>query len=160
MGEEDINEELTRLIGRRLADLSMTSQVDLFRPEKPDRAVCKFDMDYYPDHIDTARLELRLRLNGQFNLQYIESWSGRRWACRWDRHPNPHNSSDHFHTPPTVRERAAVDATFPDDLDDVIQLVLGTIETRVNQLWTEAQNPVYPDAYEFQEEYGDDYLHP
>lgn len=158
MADGDINEERMRLIGRRLAGLSMVSQVDPFPRDKPDRVVCWFGSSYYPDHVDSARLEFRLQLDGRFNFQYIESWSGNRWACRWDRHPNPHNSKDHFHIPPRVRERNAVDAQYPDDLDKVIQIVLETIEERTNQLWTEATTPVYPDAYNFQGEYGQKYL--
>ncbi|WP_394329408.1 hypothetical protein [Natronorubrum thiooxidans] len=57
------------------------------------------------------------------------------WKCRWDRHPNAHNSRDHFHPPPTAIRTDAKNAQWPDDHLDVSRLVLDRIEERIEMLW-------------------------
>ncbi|MEE6210350.1 hypothetical protein U3A55_09295 [Salarchaeum sp. III] len=154
----DLNEERLRILRRYLADLSLAATVQYFPPGKEDRVVASIEDSYYPDVIETARLEVRLRVNGDFNVQYIEEWAGERWSCRWDRHPNTHNTREHFHSPPEPREDTAVTAAYPTDIGDVLRLVFGTIESRINDLWTTATDPVFPSEYEFSDEYGGTYL--
>ncbi|GGL60552.1 hypothetical protein [Halocalculus aciditolerans] len=155
---DDLNEERLRILGRYLADLSLVETVQYFPSEKEDRVVAAFDHRYYPDVVDASRLELRLRLNGDFNVQYFEEWAGEQWSCRWDRHPNTHNTRDHFHVPPTPSEAAAVDASYPPDPTAVLRCVLETVERRINDLWTATTDPVFPSEYAFAGEYGASYL--
>ncbi|WP_042664583.1 hypothetical protein [Haloferax sp. ATB1] len=155
---DDLNEERMRLLGSRLAALSMVESVHYFPLEKPDRVVASFEETYYPDVVDAAALELRLRLNGEFNLLYRERWAGDRWVCRWDRHPNTHNTDDHFHVPPRPSETTALDAEYPADMNDVLRLVFETIEARVNEVWAETTAPVYPTEYGFERQYELPYL--
>ena len=82
--------------------------------------------DYYPNEV-TARLEIRWYRNDDFNMQYQEQRPEKEWACRWDRHPNPHNSRDHFHPPPAASQADARDDQWPDDHRDVCQLALDYI---------------------------------
>lgn len=155
---DDLNEERMRLLGGRLADLSMVESVRYFPSEKPDRIVTSIGTSYYPDVVDGATLELRLRLNGDFNFQYREEWAGERWSCRWDRHPNAHNTRDHFHVPPRPHEGTAIDAVYPTDPNDVLGRILRTIDERINDLWVAIPEPTFPTEYEFAYEFGVDYL--
>jgi hypothetical protein len=47
--------------------------------------------DYYPNEIST-RFEIRWYRNDDFNFHYQEVRQDGAWKCRWDRHPNGHNS--------------------------------------------------------------------
>lgn len=154
---DDLNEERMRILGGRLADLSVIETVQYFPSGKEDRVVATLQSSYYPNVVDTTTLEIRLRLNGEFNIQYFEEWTGEHWSCRWDRHPNTHNTRDHYHVPPQPREEGAVDAVYPDDPNDVLRVVLQTIEKRINDIWA-TTDPVFPSEYEFGQEYGADYL--
>lgn len=155
MASADINEELLRLIGSRLARHGFIKRVDTFPAEKPDRVVATLAGDLFPDPGSTGWLELRVKLNHDMNVIYIEDWAGDRWECRWDRHPNDHNTREHFHPPPVVTTATARDADLPDDVMRVVELVLEFVEDRIRNLWQDEQL-IYPDEYEFDEEYGPD----
>ena len=98
-----------------------------------------FDTDQYPEHIDTARLEIQWYQNEDYNFHYIETHpTGEDWQCRWDRHPNPHTTRIHFHPPPEARSDDAV----PDSPADrhpsaLFARVLASIQTRIEDLWNE-----------------------
>jgi hypothetical protein len=92
--------------------------------------------DYYPGEV-AARLEIRWYRNDDFNVQYQEQRQEETWMCRWDRHPNPHNSRDHFHPPPAASQTDAQDEQWPDDHRDVSQLILEYVENRIEALWKE-----------------------
>jgi hypothetical protein len=127
--------------------------VDTFPHEKPDRIVAHFEPTLFPTHVDGVRLEVRLRVNGDLNCQYVEDRPGEQWECRWDRHENPHNTREHFHPPPTVGEESAVDCFLPSDLNETVGMVLAFVEQRIGDLWDRAA-PVYPGEYEYRGEYG------
>jgi len=57
------------------------------------------------------------------------------WECRWDHHPNTHNTRDHFHPPPTASRTGATDAQWPDDHRDICRLALDRIEERIETMW-------------------------
>lgn len=90
--------------------------------------------DYYPDDA-AARLEVRWYRNDDFGFHYHEERRDGTWTCRWDRHPNPHNSRDHFHPPPHACRTDAEDAQWPDDHRGVCRLVLDRVEERIEALW-------------------------
>ena len=91
---------------------------------------------YYPAAVDEAQLTVRWYTNDDFKLHYREQYADHAWECRWDRHPNPHNTRDHFHPPPAATTPGE-DASRPDDHRDVIALVLDEIEDRIVTLWSE-----------------------
>ena len=95
-----------------------------------------FAPSYYPTAVDEAQLTVRWYTNDDFKLHYREQHSDHAWECRWDRHPNPHNTRDHFHPPPTA-PTPGEDASWPNDHRDVVALVLGEIEDRITALWSE-----------------------
>lgn len=90
--------------------------------------------DYYPGEV-SARFEFRWYRNDDFNFHYQEEHPDSTWKCRWDRHPNAHNSRAHFHPPPAASRTDAEDAQWPTDHRDVSRLVLDSIEERINTLW-------------------------
>lgn len=58
-----------------------------------------FASSYYPATVNEATLAVRWYTNDDFKIHYRETNSESAWECRWDRHPNPHNTRDHFHPP-------------------------------------------------------------
>jgi len=81
-------------------------------------------------------LTVRWYTNDDFTLHYREGHTDRVWECRWDRHPNPHNTRDHFHPPPAA-EAPGDDASWPADHRDAVSVVLDEIEDRIATLWDE-----------------------
>ena len=95
-----------------------------------------FATSYYPESVEHAQLTVRWYTNDDFSLHYREGYSDRAWECRWDRHPNPHNTRDHFHPPPTATTPGD-DTSWPDDYRDVVSTVLDEIADRIATLWDE-----------------------
>jgi hypothetical protein len=89
--------------------------------------------EYYPGEV-AARFEIRWYRNDNFNVHYQEEHPNRTWKCRWDRHPNTHNSRDHFHPPPAASRLDAEDAHWPPDHREVSQLILDRLEERIEAL--------------------------
>ncbi|WP_308444705.1 hypothetical protein [Halomicrobium urmianum] len=90
--------------------------------------------DYYPGDV-SARFEIRWYRNDDFNFHYQEAHQDSTWKCRWDRHPNVHNSRAHFHPPPAASRTDAEDAQWPRDHRDVYRLIIDDIEERIETLW-------------------------
>jgi len=90
--------------------------------------------EYYPGEV-AARFEIRWYRNDDFNLHYQEEHPDRTWKCRWDRHPNTHNSRDHFHPPPAASRLDAEDAHWPPDHREVSRLIFDQLEERIETLW-------------------------
>ncbi|WP_135854714.1 hypothetical protein [Halorussus salinus] len=92
--------------------------------------------EYYPRRVQTASLAVRWYENDAFKIHYREARTSDDWECRWDRHRNPHNERDHYHPPPDA-STPGEDASWPTDYREVLTLVLGEIEDRVQTLWDE-----------------------
>lgn len=90
--------------------------------------------EYYPDPVQTAVLSVRWYTNDDFTIHYREDHADTGWQCRWDCHPNPHNTRDHYHPPPDA-PTPGEDADWPTDYRDVLGLVLDDIESRIQSLW-------------------------
>lgn len=84
--------------------------------------------------VEEAILTVRWYTNDDFKIHYQEDHGDSAWKCRWDRHPNPHNTRDHFHAPPDALTPGE-DATWPSDYRDVLAIVLSEIERRITDLW-------------------------
>ena len=95
-----------------------------------------FASSYYPAPVDDATLTVRWYTNDDFTIHYREVHSEHTWECRWDQHPNPHNTRDHVHPPPTA-PTPGDDDSWPTDHRDVLQLVLDEVEDRIAVLWDE-----------------------
>lgn len=153
MSGRDINEERLRLLARYLGRQAVIASVETFPAPKPDRIVGHLDPSMFPEPVESVRIEVRLRRNGDLNCQYIEEWAGEQWACRWDRHDNPHTAREHFHPPPTVRSDQAYATDLPSDLNDLLRIVFSFVEKRIGDLWG-ADDPTYPSEYTFEGDYG------
>ncbi|QHS18144.1 hypothetical protein GWK26_13815 [haloarchaeon 3A1-DGR] len=90
--------------------------------------------EYYPNEV-LARLEIRWYRNDDFTMHYQENRKDEAWNCRWDRHPNAHNTRDHFHPPPMASQSDADDAQWPADHRDMCRLVLDFLEERIETVW-------------------------
>jgi len=95
-----------------------------------------FASSYYPAPVDEATLSVRWYTNDDFTIHYREVHSEHTWQCRWDRHPNPHNTREHFHPPPTA-PTAGDDDSWPTDHRAVLRVVLDEVEDRIAALWDE-----------------------
>ena len=56
------------------------------------------------------------------------------WECRWDRHPNPHNTRLHFHEPLTGADIADLDLSLVHSLE-VYTTVVMAIEQHIEATW-------------------------
>lgn len=94
----------------------------------------EFALDYYPSGVEDAYLNVRWYANDDFKIHYHETWEDGNWDCRWGRHPNNHNTYDHFHPPPDAPTRGD-DASYPDDLHEMMRLVESEVNSRIRSLW-------------------------
>lgn len=91
---------------------------------------------YYPESIKEATFTVRWYTNDDFKIHYREVSTEGDWECRWDRHPNPHNSREHFHPPPDA-VTPGDDASWPTHHHAVVRLILDRLEERIEDLWRE-----------------------
>jgi hypothetical protein len=128
-----IDRAVLERIRSRFAGRRMFESVDLIEDGKLYLRLA-LSADYYPRET-SARFEIRWYRNDDFTIHYQEQHQESVWKCRWDRHPNSHNSRDHFHPPPAASRTNAEDAQWPPDHRDVCRLVLDRIEARIETLW-------------------------
>jgi len=95
-----------------------------------------FAPGYYPPTVDKSTMSVRWYTNDDFKIHCRERYPDGAWECRWDRHPNPHNTRDHFHPPPAA-PTPGDDASWPADHRDVVAHVLDEVADRVATLWDE-----------------------
>jgi hypothetical protein len=90
---------------------------------------------YYPDDVKSAILLVRWYTNDDCKIHYREVHYDHEWECRWDRHPSPHNTRDHFHPPPDA-PTPGDDADWPADYRQMLTVVLNEIEDRIAEIWS------------------------
>jgi hypothetical protein len=126
-----------QLLERQLGSDSLVTETT-FDPNSHEPRLLRavLDENQYPESIATARLDIRWFTTGEFSVHYVEEpLDGTRWECRWDRHPNSHNTRLHFHRPPTAEE--VTDLSLPSLHPlEVYSTVLAAVETRVEDLWS------------------------
>lgn len=122
-------------IGRRLEGNSRFSKV-AYRPEyAPNSIMVEYDMGYFPVGVERAYLRIRWFETDDFHVHYSEQYdSNESWECRWDRHPNEHNTRDHFHPPPDAASPGN-DADYPRDWRDLLTAVLQDLDARIQAFW-------------------------
>ncbi|MDB9281506.1 hypothetical protein PN416_16695 [Halorubrum ezzemoulense] len=101
----------------------------------PERLVCQYDRQLYPDRVRSARLEIVWFETGDFSLHYHETHKTGAFDHRWDRHPSGHNTRDHIHPGPDA-PTPGDDTTHPNDWRDVLSTALSEIEARQRGFWT------------------------
>lgn len=140
MADEDrdvgaVDIDVLERISRHLRGNSRFSEV-AYRPKiTPNSVIAEYDMGYFPAGVERAYLRLQWFDTDDFNVHYSEQYgSGTLWECRWDRHPNEHNTRDHFHPPPDAATPGE-DATFARDWRDLLTRVLDDLDERVQAFW-------------------------
>lgn len=127
--------DLLDRMGRRLRPSARFQTVELRPLYAPDSLVAEYDLGYFPPGVDRADLRIRWYENDDFHVHYSERHDdGRRWQCRWDRHPNNHNTRDHFHPPPDATTPGR-DEDFPRDWRDVLTTVLRALDRHIEAYW-------------------------
>ena len=125
-----------RLLERHLASDSLIAET-AFDPDsyEPRLLQARLDAGRYPDAVTAARLDIRWFTTGDFSIHYVEDHDeGNQWECRWDRHPNTHNTRVHFHEPPSATEITDLELPSLHPLD-VYSTVLVAIEQHLKTLW-------------------------
>jgi len=125
---------LERIAGR--IETSARFEAVVYRPDTaPNAVVADYDTGYFPAAVERASLRIRWFETDDFSIHYAEHYSdGTTWECRWDRHPNGHNTHAHFHPPPDA-VTPGNDATYPVDWRDVLTRALDELDERVRALW-------------------------
>lgn len=126
-----------RLLERLLTGDPLVAVTE-FDPDSsmPQLLRAHLDSDRYPPAVTAARLDVRWFSTGDFSLHHRECGdTDTQWECRWDRHPNSHNTRVHFHRPPdgTTVEDLTLPALHP---IDVISTVLTAVERRIERQWS------------------------
>lgn len=134
-GTGPVDTEVLRRIAGRIETSARFSDV-VYRPDSASNAVvADYDTGYFPPGVDRASLRIRWFETDDFSIHYAEQYrDGTRWECRWDRHPNEHNTRAHFHPPPDA-VTPGNDASYPVDWRDVLTRVLNELDERVQTLW-------------------------
>ena len=130
----------TELLNRIAAHLARSNRFDDIqaRPEyAPNAVVADYDLGYFPGGVTRAYLQIRWFETDDFSIQYSEQYqTDNEWECRWDRHPNDHNTREHFHPPPDALTPGE-DADYPNDWRDVLATVLTDLDDRIQAFWDE-----------------------
>jgi hypothetical protein len=126
-----------RLLERQLTTDSLVEET-AYDPDayEPRLLRGRLDPGHYPDPVTAARIDIRWFTTGDFSAHYVEErGDGRLWECRWDRHPNPHNTRLHFHEPPFATAVSDLELPSLHPLE-VYSTVLTAIEGRIETLWS------------------------
>jgi len=130
----------TEILARIAPHLSRSARFDNIqtRPEyAPNAVVADYDLGYFPGGVTRAYLRIRWFETDDFSIHYSEQYrTGNSWECRWDRHPNDHNTREHFHPPPDA-PTPGEDEDYPDEWRDVLATVLTRLDTRIKAFWNE-----------------------
>ncbi len=126
-----------RLLERQLSSDPLVADVQ-FEPDpyEPRLLRASLDPDRYPGSATTARIDIRWFTTGDFSIHYREDRENGQWECRWDRHPNAHNTRVHVHEPPTGAEVSDLELPSLHPLE-VYATVFDAIDRRIEALWSE-----------------------
>lgn len=137
-GTGPVDRQTLRLLETHLADDPLVETTG-FEPDpyEPRVLTATLDANRYPASITTGRIDIRWFTSGDFSFHYLETGlSGHHWECRWDRHPNDHNTRLHFHTPPTGKDVQDIPELSEHPLE-VYSTVLTAIDQRIEMLWSD-----------------------
>jgi hypothetical protein len=121
----------------RLRTSQPFTSADIVLGEGHVRLLAVLDPSYVPATVKEATLDIRWYRNDDFRIHYREI-GAEEWACRWDRHPNPHNACEHYHPPPDAGTPGE-DRSWPIDYRDVMGLVLDRIDRRIEAHWRDVR---------------------
>lgn len=131
------NRQTLRLLERHLTSDSLVAET-AFDPDSYELRLLHglLDAGRYPDTVTAVQLDIRWFTTGDFSVHYIEKHEdGEHWECRWDWHPNTHNTRLHFHEPPSATEITDLELSSLHPLE-VYSTVHTAIEQRLEILWS------------------------
>lgn len=101
----------------------------------PNAVVADYDLGYFPGGVTRAYLRIRWFETDDFTFHYSEQYrTDESWECRWDCHPNDHNTREHFHPPPNA-VTPGTDADYPEEWRGVLATVLTDLDDRIDAFW-------------------------
>jgi hypothetical protein len=128
----------TAILDRIAAHLARSDRFETIetRPTyAPNAVVADYDLGYFPSGIRRAYLRIRWFETDDFSIHYSEQYQSEdSWECRWDRHPNDHNTREHVHQPPDA-STPGIDYEYPDDWQNVLTTVLSRLDDRIKAFW-------------------------
>lgn len=129
-----LDEEVLRTIHSRLAEDDRFEQVSFDpSPERIRSVLARYEPTLYPEIVETARLDIRWHIGGDFSIQYVEHHEDvETWEIRWDRHPEAVGRS-HVHPPPDAGDPTATD--LPRDYRELLAHVQTYVTERIESLW-------------------------
>ncbi|CCQ36804.1 uncharacterized protein Nmlp_2647 [Natronomonas moolapensis 8.8.11] len=124
-----------RLFERQLASDSLVAET-VFEPDpyEPRLLRAVLDAGQYPGVVTAVRVDIRWFTTDDFSIHYLETRDGDHWECRWDRHPNTHNTRVHVHQPPTGDDITDLELSSHHPLA-VYSTVFDAVEQRIESLW-------------------------
>ena len=132
-----VDSELLDRIATHLARSNRFNSIDTRPAYAPNAVIADYDLGYFPNGVTRAYLRIRWFETDDFSIHYSEQYrTGNAWECRWDSHPNDHNTREHFH-PPSDASTPGTDAEYPDDWRDVFATVLTRLDDRIEAFWEE-----------------------
>lgn len=132
-----VDSELLDRIAAHLARSARFEDVQTRPAFAPNAVVADYDLGYFAGGVKRASLRIRWFETDDFSIHYAEQYrTGDSWECRWDRHPNDHNTRDHFHPPPNAPTPGS-DEEYRDDWRDVLATVLTRLDERIEAFWSE-----------------------
>jgi len=133
-----LDRQTLRLFERQLASDPLVAAVQ-FEPDpyEPRLLRASIDAERYPNSLIAARVDIRWFTTDDFSIHYLENGSNGQWECRWDRHPNTHNTRIHYHEPPTGTSVSDLDLSSMHPLD-IYSVVFEAIDRRIESLWSES----------------------
>jgi hypothetical protein len=130
-----IDSDVLERIGVQLSGSQRFEKVVSRPAYAPNSVVADYDLGYFPAAVERAYLRISWFDTDDFNIHYSEQYEGGKlWECRWDRHPNDHNTREHFHPPPDA-ETPGDDAAHPNDWRDVLSQVLTELDEQIQSFW-------------------------
>jgi hypothetical protein len=128
------------ILDRIAAHLARSDRFDDIqtRPEyAPSAVIADYDLGYFPSGVTRAYLRIRWFETDDFSIHYSEQYqTDNEWECRWDRHPNDHNTREHYHPPPDASTPGA-DVDYPGDWRDILATALTDLDERIKAFWEE-----------------------
>jgi hypothetical protein len=136
-GVEDREDPEGLLEGSSIRERAVDVMIGVREPATVAEPAGRADHDtgYCPAALERAYLRVRWFEIGDFGVRYPEQYGdGDRRGCRWDRHPNDHNTREQFHPPPDAATPGG-NAALPDDWRAVLSVVLRELDARVEAFW-------------------------
>ena len=132
-----IDTEILDRIAAHLVRSDRFDDIETQPPYAPNALIADYDLGYFPGGVTRAYLRIRWFETDDFSIHYWEQYqTGNSWECRWDRHPNDHNTRDHFHPSPDA-PTPGDDAEYPDDWRDLLATALTRLDNRIYAFWVE-----------------------